>query len=292
MSALKKAAFAGLLSLLFMAGCAPQSGPMMEASLTNIPQYGKFIWHDLVTDDVTAARAFYGPLMGWSFETTRRPGGGPYTLIVSSAGNYVGGMVELQDPADGEDYSRWLGYYAVPSVDKAVAAALEAGGTVVVDAQNLANVARVAAIQDPDGAVVGLITSGVGFPKDRAVVGDGEIAWNELLAANPPGVAAFYASLASGSVQESLRGENVYYVLSDKGLERAGIMARPDAQVTPLWLTYFVSGDAARAADKAATLGGKIIVRPQSDIRDGSIALIEDPTGAIFGLQQPVTGVK
>jgi len=292
MSALKKAAVAGLLGLLLVAGCAPQSGPMREASLTNVPQYGKFIWHDLITDDVTAAKAFYGPLMGWSFETTRRPGGGPYTLIVSSAGNYVGGMVELQDPTDRTDYSRWLGYYAVPSVDKAVATTLEAGGEVVVDAQNLANVARVAAVRDPDGAVVGLITSGVGFPKDRAVVGAGEIAWNELLAASPSEVAAFYASLASGSVEESLRGEDVYYVLSDKGLSRAGVMARPDTQVAPLWLTYFASGDAALAADQASSLGGTVVLAPQADVRDGRIALIEDPTGAIFGLQQPAKGAQ
>lgn len=289
---MNKSIWAALAAMLLLAGCAPQSGPQMGQALTDVPQYGKFIWHDLITDDVSAARAFYGPLMGWTFEDTQRPGGGPYTLILSASGQYVGGMVELADPDTGEDYSRWLGYYAVPGVDEAVAATLEAGGDVVVSARNLATVARVAAVRDPDGAVVGLATSRAGYPLDRPVTGNGEIAWNELLAANPAKMAEFYVALSSGAVSDDVRQADEYYVLQDAGRLRSGIMLRPDPQLEPIWLTYFATGDATGSASRAAALGGTVILEPQADIRDGRIALLEDPGGAIFGMQQQKQGVN
>ncbi len=292
MSAYKNSILVALLALMVVVGCTPQSGPRADLELTDIPQYGKFIWHDLITDDVDAAQAFYGPLMGWTFEQTQRPGGGPYTLIRSVAGEYVGGIVELEDPADGTDYSRWLGYYAVPAVDEAVEATLEAGGQVVVSARNLASVARVAAVRDPDGAVIGLVNSRVGYPLDRPVIGNGEIVWNELLTASPAKTAAFYAALASGSVRDSARDYDEYHLLEDAGQARAGIMLRPDPQVDPVWLTYFATGDASSAAGKAAALGGKVILEPQMEVRQGTITLLEDPTGAVFGMQQQTKGAN
>lgn len=292
MPALKKAAWSALVALVLLTGCAPRSGPLLDPALTDAPQYGKFIWHDLITDDVNAARRFYGPLMGWTFEETQRPGGGPYTLIISAAGQYVGGMVELADPGDGRDYSRWLGYYAVPGVDEAVQATVEAGGEVLVGARDLASVARVAAIRDPEGAVVGLVTSKAGYPADRPVIGAGEIAWNELLAGDPAKLGGFYAALASGSVEETSRGDEPYYLLQEAGRDRAGIMLRPDPQLDPLWLTYFATADAASSADRAAALGGTVVVPADAEIRDGSIALVEDPTGAVFGLQRQTRGAK
>ena len=62
------------------------------AALTDAPKYGKFVWHDLITDDPAAARDFYSGLLGWSFERANRPSGGSYTLILSEQGRYVGGL--------------------------------------------------------------------------------------------------------------------------------------------------------------------------------------------------------
>ncbi len=180
----------------------------------------------------------------------------------------------------------------MPGVDEAVAATEEAGGEVLVSARDLGPVARVAAVRDPDGAVVGLATTRVGFPVDPAVIGRGEIAWNELLAANPARLGGFYAALSSGSVAATARGNDTYYLLQDAGRDRAGIMLRPNPQLDPLWLTYFATGDAAASAERAADLGGTVIVPAQAAVRDGTIALVEDPTGAVFGLQAANQGAE
>ena len=119
-------------------------------ALSDQPLLGKFVWHDLMTEDVEMSRRFYGGLFGWSFEKTTHPNGGPYTLI-TQAGKYVGGIVHLDDP-EGINYSRWLGYVSVPDVDESVKITTEAGGRAVAGPLDLANIGRAAAIQDPQGA--------------------------------------------------------------------------------------------------------------------------------------------
>jgi predicted enzyme related to lactoylglutathione lyase len=274
-----------LAASVLLTACAPHDGPGREVALTDAPKFGKFIWHDLMTDDVEAAKAFYGPLLGWTFEDARRPFGGPYTLIVSSTGRYVGGIVSLADPGNGQDYSRWLAYYAVPDVDAAAEAIVKAGGDIVAHARDIGDVARVAAARDPEGAVVGLITSRMGYPVDQLAPAPGDVAWNELVTSSPAGAAAFYADLSGSSVRDEPRGEHVYHMLRNEGRDRAGVMQRPSEDLQPLWLTYFAVNDPTAVASRVADLGGTVLLDPSPDIRDGSIALVTDPTGAVLGLQ-------
>ena len=39
-------------------------------------------------------------------------------------------------------------------------------------------------------------------------------------------------------------------------------------------------------AEKAASLGGKVVVAPSDDVRDSSIAVVMDPGGALFVMQE------
>lgn len=274
------------LAVIALSGCAQQGGSAIQNALDETPTYGRFIWHDLITDDVEAAKDFYGDLLGWQFETTTRPGGGPYTLILSESGRVVGGMLEVEDPDDGEDYSRWLGYYAVPDVDAATRSVVRSGGEVVASPREIGDVARAAAVQDPDGAVVGLLTSRIGYPIERPRAGEGEVAWNELVAANPEAMAGVYAGLVSGQVDQENRGGNVYRFLESDGRPRAGVMLRPNEQLQPLWLTYFAVDDVNRVSARVATLGGERLLAPDADIRDGRVALVTDPSGAVLGLME------
>lgn len=55
-----------LLITSLVAGEAPKFPPLTTVS--GSPRLvGKFIWADLVTDDVAAARKFYGALFGWTW---------------------------------------------------------------------------------------------------------------------------------------------------------------------------------------------------------------------------------
>ncbi len=277
---------AGLTALVLLAGCVTQEGAGEAPTLTDAPKYGKFVWHDLITDDPKTAKDFYGGLLGWSFERATRPSGGPYTLIVSREGRYVGGMLNLEDPEGAEDFSRWLGYLAVPDVDAAARTLADAGGEVVAEPRDIGVVARAAAVQDPEGAVVGLVTSRIGYPVDRVAVDRGDVAWNELVTADSAEASQRYASMFAGTVREERRGDNVYHYLRNDDRDRAGVMTRPDERITPFWLTYFAVPDVSAAVSRAAELGGTVLLAPDPSIRRGTIALVTDPTGAVLGLMQ------
>lgn len=274
------------LGALLLAACAGTRPGAGELTLTDDPLYGKFVWADLITDDVAAAKAFYGELFGWRFEDTERPGGGPYTLIVSRAGRYVGGMLEVPDPGDGRDYSRWLPYLAVPDTDRAATATATAGGEIIAAARDLGAAARVAVVRDPQRAVVGLINSRVGYPEDGIAPVAGEIHWRELLAADDLAASDFYGGLAGYETSTLDRNGGRYLLLRAGGLDRAGVMRRPDERVEPLWLTHFRVDDPVRAADRADRLGGKVILAPSDDVRGGNLALVTDPAGALLAMSR------
>ena len=281
---LRQLAAACALSAMLAACSATGFTPAGKLALSEQPLLGKFVWHDLITDDVGAAQRFYGGLLGWEFEQATHPGGGDYTLI-SAGGHYLGGMVLLQDRAN-EDYSRWLPYLSVADVDSAVRATESAGGTAVVGPLELGNVARAAAITDPQGAVLGLVRSRAGDPDDSLPPAPGRVVWNELLAEDEGRAAKFYSALAGLEISPVARRGGEYIVMRAQGRDRAGIMERPDNRVSPLWLTHFAVADVNAAARRAAELGGRVLLAPAPELRDGMLAVVTDPSGAVLALQQ------
>lgn len=255
-----------------------------KLALADEPLLGKFVWHDLITDDVASSRRFYGGLLGWQFEQTTHPQGGEYTLILAD-GHYLGGIIFLADP-DGSDFSRWLPYLSVADVDAAVRATQSAGGAALVGPLDLGNVGRAAAVSDPQGAVLGLLRSRAGDPDDSLASAPGRVVWNELLAADDLAAAGFYAALAGLEVSSTPRQGGRYTTLRAQGRERAGIMLRPDERLKPLWLTHFAVADVEAAAGRAAELGGKVLLAPSPQVRDSQLAVVTDPNGAILALQQ------
>ena len=54
--------------------------------------HGKFVWHDLMTTDVAAAKRFYGELFGWKLEKGDH---GDY-IHIKAGERHIGGMMALQ----------------------------------------------------------------------------------------------------------------------------------------------------------------------------------------------------
>ena len=74
-------------------------------------------------------------------------------------------------------------------------------------------------------------------------------------------------------------------MLVSNDVNRAGILKNPAENYDPVWLTYFGVDDPAAAAALAESLGGKIILPVSPELRDGSMAVVTDPSGAILVLQ-------
>jgi predicted enzyme related to lactoylglutathione lyase len=199
---------------------------------------------------------------------------------------YVAGMVVEQRPKDGRDISRWLGYLSVPDVGLAVKQNGMAGGSTVVERLDISDFVRVAAIIDPQGAVLGLAQSHIGEPDDSHAGKPDSVVWDELLASDPGAATRFYKALAGYEVDVQQRNHGEYILLMADGVKRAGIMENPMDGVEPLWLTYFGVQDVKATTAKVDGLGGRVLLAPAADIRDGKLALVVDPSGALLALQQ------
>ena len=78
-----------------------------------------------------------------------------------------------------------------------------------------------------------------------------------------------------------------HYIITTQNKERASINTLPD-DVTQRdrarWVQFVQVQDTADAANRATALGGQVIVPPHVD-RDGAIvAVLADPSGAVFGV--------
>lgn len=278
-------------SLLLSACHMNRSTKATEVANAGAAHIGSFVWHDLITDDINKAQDFYGQLFGWEFVNTSRPNGADYTLI-KNHGHYIAGMLQLDDPADGGDYSRWLGYISVSDIDTALSTVGGRKGSIVVPNQAIAGIGQAAAIVDPQGAVVGLIASDLEKPVTPDSASTGHIVWNELLTSDPLQAATFYQALSGINIETIERRGGEVRLLKSAGEKRAGVIQNPFDSGAPVWLSYFSVDDPAAAANKAVSLGGNILLAPRMDVREGTLALIADPTGALLVLEQAGTTNK
>ena len=253
-------------------------------SFSDQPLTGKVIWNDLITEDLAAATRFYGELFGWTFEDGQAAAG--QYKIAREGDTYVAGILGVDPRPDGQKLTRWLPYISVDDVDAAINRGAAGGATVAADARDV-GLGRVGAIVDPEGAVIGLARSSIGDPDDRTTrAGPGRVVWTELLSSDPVAAAAFYRLVAGFDIDVIPRRGGLYTLLARNGVQRAGIMPRPGDDVDPVWLTYFGVSDPRAAADKAKALGGTVLIPPSPELREGTMAVVTDPTGAVLVLQK------
>lgn len=119
-------------------------------------KHGTYFWAELNTDHVENAKIFYAQALGWTFENMPS-GEGEYWLAMAD-GERQAGIVPLAMFAPPGTPPHWFIYFAVDDVDKRVAAAIAAGGTVQREPFDVPDVGRIAIVKDPSGAVMGWIT--------------------------------------------------------------------------------------------------------------------------------------
>ncbi len=267
------------------AGCGsvPGPSPFKGTELSATPLLGKFVWRDLVTDKPDAVKPFYAALFGWQYVDSRAFDA-PYTLI-KSGGQFIGGISRAQRPQPDQPVSQWLSFMSVADVDRAAERTRAAGGRVIAGPRDLPNVGRGAVVVDPDGAPLGLLRSRIGDPVDSAEPALHRFMWTEHLSRDPQEVAAFYAALAGFEVRRVDLAGQPYWLLV-QGRERAGLLRNPIAVDRPIWLPYVRVADPAAAAARAAQLGGRVLLAPSAGLRNGTMALIADPSGAVLALQK------
>lgn len=245
---------------------------------------GRFVWHDLMTNDPASSLAFYSELFGWTTRKVDMGGMGSYTFI-TAGGRENGGMVEM-DPAQGIP-SHWLSYLTVDDVDDLVRRAGDLNLEVKFPPTDIPEVGRFAVVADPTGAHFAPFKGLRPVPAEpQGAPSAGAFCWNELLTRDLDKAAAFYETLCGWSREEVDMGEMGSYTLFKRdGEETAGMMAMPPQAEGPCsWLLYVAVEDVDLAAKKIAELQGRIYVPPTDIPGVGRFAVAADPNGATFAV--------
>ncbi len=275
--------FLALLCAASIAGCSRSTDlpPLVDGAATpQIP--GKFVWHNLVTGDGEAARQFYGGLFGWEFEI--KDDGG-YSVI-RYQGRNLGGILDTSKDGKAQKRGHWLSAMSVPNLDASLAALRKAGGKQLEAPIDVSGVGRVVTVEDSDGAVLHLLASSNGDPPDAEPAVHTWL-WHELLANHAERAVEFYRS-AFGYRIERLKGKPgaEYRVLWSSGEARAGILQNPFDETRSAWIPYVRVDDPAALSERVPELGGRVVLAPRPDVRDGTLALVLDPSGAPIVLQK------
>lgn len=264
-------------------GCSRSSSlpPLVEGSSTaQIP--GKFVWHNLVTNDGEAAREFYGELLGWEFDVKDE---GRYSVILYEGKN-LGGILDTSKQDEPSEGGRWLSAMSVANLDASLAAVAEAGGKQLEAPIEVSGVGSVVTVEDSDGARLHLLASSGADPPDIEPPVHTWL-WHELLSNDAGRVTKFYET-AFGYRVEALqkKPDSDYRVLWSSGGARAGILQNPFEKTRSTWIPYVRVDDPATLAQRASELGGRVIIAPRPDVREGTLALVVDPSGAPLALQK------
>jgi predicted enzyme related to lactoylglutathione lyase len=245
--------------------------------------HGRFVWYELMTTDVEAAKAFYGKVVGWG---TREAPGSSYTLFTVGRAS-TGGLVDL--PLDAKKRGarpQWVGYISVDDVDGAVNRVKELGGTIHIPPTDVRDVSRFSVVADPQMATFILVKwsdPGRQPPIDPGALG--HVGWHELLAVDWERAFAFYREIFGWQkFVANADPTGIYQQFSAAGRAVGGMFNKPAAAPVAFWLYYFNVADVGAAAERVKAERGKILEGPTDIPGGGRVARCADPQGAMFAL--------
>jgi predicted enzyme related to lactoylglutathione lyase len=236
-------------------------------------------WVDLSTTDLEGAARFYGAVLGW---TVREGPGGMYRFFERD-GDVVAGLAELtpQQAAAGMPPS-WSMYVCVDDADAAAARAVELGGTVRTPPFDIPDAGRMAAIADPQGAIL-LLWTPAPFAGAAVVNEVGAWAWNDVQTTDVAGASAFYGAMFGWKVAEVPGSGGQYHGVAHESRRIAGVMPAPPGVEHPFWATYFGVASLDATLEQVEAGGGRRLFGPV-EVPAGRFAAVADPAGAAFSL--------
>jgi predicted enzyme related to lactoylglutathione lyase len=259
-------------------------------------------WIDTTQPDPEAAVAFYGELFGWELEDAMPPESPRRYYLARLRGEDVAAVAS--PPEDGPQTAAWNTYVWVQDADETAAKVRAAGGTVLMEPDDIGDWGRMAIFADPAGAAFR-----VWQPKTHrgaTIVNEhASLNFNNLFTRDVDGARSFYGAVFGWELLDT--GGFFVWALPSYGdfLERrnpgtrenmanmgaperfeevvASVNPIPDDQpdVPEHWGVTFAVDDADAIAERAAALGGSVLV-PPFDAPWVRMTIIRDPQGADF----------
>jgi hypothetical protein len=252
----------------------------------------RFVWHDLNTTDVEAAKKFYGEIFNWKLESSDKDA----YIHIDAGGEMIGGV--RQKGANEPGPSNWMGYVVVDDVAATVSSITSAGGRVYMPPTTIENAGTFAVTADPTGAVFAPWKSArAGEDSEKqAMPKPFTFCWDELMSTDPAAAGAFYEKVFGWKLRPVDMGGGMIYTLLDRpGVKNwmgdqasaGGMMKSPPEVPHSFWLSYVGVDNCDAISERATRLGAKVTVPPQDIPNVGRFACWFDPQGASIAVLQP-----
>ena len=119
----------------------------------------------------------------------------------------------------------------------------------------------------------------------------GTFSWADLMTTDAAGAKKFYTELMGWTPNDIPTGpDSVYTMLQIEGHDVAALSQMSTEQqsqgMPSLWNSYITVENVDDSAKKAAELGGTVMMAPFDVFDSGRMAVIQDPTGAVFSMWQ------
>jgi hypothetical protein len=219
--------------------------------------------------------AFYGPLLGWTFDdATSVPGGDFHPARVD--GRLVSGI----GSAPPSSHAFWSTYVRVDDLEGTVARAEEAGGVRLAGPVDAGADGRMAVLADATGVPFALWHAG--RRRGAELVGEpGAWAMSALHTTDVERARAFYGAVFGWELEPVQGAPFSQWRLGD---EVVGVVTATDgAAVPPHWAVNFAVRDADALAEQAAALGGTVLTAP-FDTPGLRNAVVADPQGGVIAV--------
>jgi predicted enzyme related to lactoylglutathione lyase len=245
--------------------------------------HGQFVWYELTTPDVDAARKFYPPITGWGTQQFDKD----YTMWTTGGAPFAG-IFKLGPEQQAKGIPpNWMPYIEAGNVDETARKVSALGGAVVVPPSDIPGTGRFAVVRDPQGATFGLYKSNTASRAWDGTPTLGRFSWHELMTTDYKKAFDFYRQLFGWEKtgEMDMGGGNPYFMYGVKGVMYGGMFTRPPemAGMSPFWMIYVNVRDVKKAVD-IATKAGAFVKQPPMEVPGGMVAIMGDPQGAAFAV--------
>src|SRR5579859_5408726 len=270
--------------------------PERDRYITGVP-----CWIDTSQPDPEAAVTFYSGVFGWDLDDVMPPDSPGRYFMARLRGEDVAAIGSV--PEGAPPMATWNTYVWVDSADETAAKVRDAGGTILTEPFDVMDAGRMAVFADPEGAVFCVWQAG--RHRGAQIVNEpGSLNFNGLNTRDAEAAKRFYGSVFGWETavfggaemwtmpaygdhlavdRPSIHDEVA--AMGVAGFENVVASINPiadDQQNTPdHWSVTFAVEDADATAEKAAELGGTVVVAP-FDAPWVRMTVITDPQGATF----------
>ncbi len=236
------------------------------------------VWIDLVTPDLEQSKNFYGKLLGWTYSESNH--NGIKNVLIHNGSRTIGSMYEV----DKADASAWIPAAPTNSGDLRAKSEslLKKDAKVALKTMSVPGRGLQIVMEGPQGEEFSLISDNNYIDPNTSSSASGNWMGAELWASDVTSARSFYEFAFNANLIERQYQGKPYWFFEINGKQMAGMIQNPISNQSTQWVPYVYFRDPASLASQVESMGGHVIAAPSPKLRNGNLAIIQDPSGAIL----------